>query len=1672
MKNRLFAYFDLNPSKAYPIIYSPVYDDNFYEKIDSMSILLDFVEEEDRLNFERPYHFVKIVNDIPTGETGFKWKEKYFDNGEVKTRENNYIIMLLDNWVETCQVAGEGKIYKYEINLMNCVKLLEKVQCPDLTITHSLVNGHESIWFYIDQYMQIYCPKVKMSTDGENWSYEYLLDWSELNNAPFNNTECADMQMNAPTLRELLTSLMLQVGVIPRLYYRRLFFMDYREEPSELIINDDDGITIPSNISGSSDSYANTLVQSPSQILDDKNEVICDTVGFRDSDNAIISQTNNLQLETRFPIYKINEVRLRGTVNTEGRIVATNEANTVLDSQYPILIGRLNDQVDPSLTLSNNWDCPPQFIKTSEVYGEYHLWDMYLNFLYHPVNNVAQTCRLENIKAHFYNSGANGYEEVATIEIPGSWILHPTISENTHYGAEMEYYDDEPHVSELVEGEGINIPGSCTFRLKYSLAIDKTDTSDFTQIAQFVWFENDIKLGTTVSIHQATPMFRIIFYSYAPLTRYYAWNNITINSDNRAPGYYYYSSGYGSPNLIPDNPINIPANIGIYVDITPLIVENNKRRLLEVNYVEMKNNVVDILTSSIQDLAKYVYGTMGYSIGDNKITGFSSTYSRAQWWWSYTTSYIDLILGFIQDRKSSLVEFDYDRFVERYRKQFDTYRQQMGNLYVEKSSFSVYDNTNWSTDIYKTKFLFDIYYQPLNSFKLKMSKEGKDIPLSIEQLNNTADGLSDYSRVSKNAQDMVNKIGNAVLTMPQTTTDVTKIKELNSIYNGKYVLFSRKISLSEEYISVTYCLSEKYVIKNYFTSIITKYRAYEYVDYNNSVVRKENKKIYCLISDKHYIDGDDNLIVLQNFYSLQDIANILNVEITDINQYITYESDLADPKYLTYFVSYGIKFFVSALSARGSNSTSTWNFNLAEQDIGFLTNSYNDYLYTYDAWFTGTNPTNSENVIASYGCILDGGGYSIGYSDALNIVMTSTLDTLSLRRQTLYDFVADNVSFQNYRVIDQQYTLLSKMNGKVLEHQGNYYRVRLVNNAVQTGNVDTAFNITKYVDIYTLFYISQQVAQQRMEQTSAGSTWVDLNVEGKVVSLYYQYQDFYIYLEELAEDEIGEIIQQNLSENLLFLTGITMQNQNFRFKYVIEKSVNDKGFAEEVRGESSLLTNKNGFAVYYQDYDNVSAGPYLFDLAPSPAGSGTPYAGGYVQKWQMWNQESFNKRHEVRFSYDLLLNLPDGTDTIDDYIKTLPIINRGWNYNEFTLLQLVDNNKILDYNYTFYKDNAEIINQTVQFEYYSDDGDVIWSENFINNNRMVNRFNKDNNGKIGLFLLSGKFELSENPVHRDNYVIENINAANSHVFIDYDVVLRKPFISIDWSYYGSSIFDQIVISYYVSGQNGGYDCYDLMAFRKNGRKSDGTRYYLSLNDTKTTDVWYFKNDNDLFETWPCLNGLQRKISGISAPVLSSTLSNDNMELSIRNTNDFEVTFKMSDSRGVYSIEYTVPANSSIALSTDPNSENYDEDFEEAMVDPVYDYFHGLLDYNILGFFTSESSPIDSDNAIVLEGDTTVKKPVITNRYETGAPNYDYEIQFYNPNIYPVTLVVFGSQEYERYVVPAQSTNTITKQLADEHLSDAYEEYANGTLADTVYMYFINNYSGEDSDNTILWEANV
>ena len=831
--------------KDYRVVSGSTFNEEYSDTLDSASLVLSQITKEDRLFNIKQYQYVRVFD--ASGNTSY-------DN-----------LLLVDTFSEKENNIKEH-LFSYVINLMSETKLLEKWQCPNLAITHEVnadgSTSKKTIYQYIKQYMELYVPKMKFSTNGITWDYVPIItvpDQFEADGVTetlfyqkFGNVYCADLAFSAPTLRQLLTMLMQQVGCIPVVKNRVLGFLDLAKEAVPFGGED---YTINNTVNyiqrnASSDSFVNTLVNLSDNVLDADNEVICETMGFRDRQNVLLKQMENLSLETKFPIYKIDKfyVKNLGVVNKndyytvpatwQGTFTPNNGG--FRDYKTRVLIMK---QYEPHT--HNGIDYHKRLrIKWSIVIGETVDEDIAkLN------SNIVQNgITYTHWGWHFTNI-----------------IIHCCQKTNTGEIIEVRQLDKNSIGVYAVDSEQHKLDNFYARMYKYI-----TPSGD-GQLIAYIDIEDDLDYDTfwiegslVPCLYMDNPesISTFVDYDYQSDSNYL--NSVDIISGNQAYIYCHYSD-------VSADGIHYKANIiGNYkFDLTPILKENSIRNNLNNNFLEMGN------ANTLQELGNYIYGTVGYSIGSNVISGFSSTYTVGEtmlWvfgWYNTTYTFIENILNFIRThyQPSDLI-YEYASLnVPNY---------PYADIELTDEEIEDFQFTDSGIINNFSYLLFDLYYQPLNSFRLTYSKQNEDIDFPIEQYDGSASGLTDFDRLSIHEQEQVNRIGNPVLAISQRTLNISDIQtfeqgplyfmddtnrdgEIDSEDDGtKYIIFKRSFQINNNCLNASYIGSKDSILKNYFTSIRTKYRAYQYIDYSQSILRKENKTIFVRIGEDFYV-GDDNI---------------------------------------------------------------------------------------------------------------------------------------------------------------------------------------------------------------------------------------------------------------------------------------------------------------------------------------------------------------------------------------------------------------------------------------------------------------------------------------------------------------------------------------------------------------------------------------------------------------------------------------------------------------------------------------------------------------------------------------------------------------------------------------------------------------------------------------------
>lgn len=280
-----------NSAKSYEVDEAPVFTDLYNETLDSASIVIS--NQLSKIDIE-PYDIVSVFDD---------------DDDFIK-------YMCVDTYTEIMECVNP-KIYKYEISLFSETKQLEGIVLPNLKISSLRNMTPRTVYYYIQQYMSEYQPYIRLA-EGNSYRYreKWTYDWTGTTQHPsiqdkFNVT-CPEMQWNTPTLREVLNDLMMVVDCIPILKNGKLDYLDLTKTKNN--VTEDSHINYITR-SRSSEDYVSELqmkLENVANNIEGSNNLVTkiEYVTLNIPDNDIVLTTNNMRLETQYPIYNLKSVKM------------------------------------------------------------------------------------------------------------------------------------------------------------------------------------------------------------------------------------------------------------------------------------------------------------------------------------------------------------------------------------------------------------------------------------------------------------------------------------------------------------------------------------------------------------------------------------------------------------------------------------------------------------------------------------------------------------------------------------------------------------------------------------------------------------------------------------------------------------------------------------------------------------------------------------------------------------------------------------------------------------------------------------------------------------------------------------------------------------------------------------------------------------------------------------------------------------------------------------------------------------------------------------------------------------------------------------------------------------------------------------------------------------------
>lgn len=778
--NQVYAYFSSKNAgygtKAYPVVFDAPITEEYSETLDSATIVVPNVSSSQRLDIE-PFQECAL---------------QITSNGKTTTK-----VFLIDSFSESMtNVDTANTYYTYTIDLMSETKYLEKIQCPNLVITHSETSGAKTIAYYISLYMDLYCPKIKFYDNSTaTWSYKPLIAVSSAVTSDF-AVPCADMSMSKPTLRQVLTSLMIQKSCIPTVVNRTLSYLDLAKEPTAFGGNTG-RITVERAMS--SDSYVNTLVNMSDNVIDQSDCIVSESLVFRDRENLLLKQLENLNLETRYPIYSVSNFTINAYCNTT-LLVNNDNAHVyrVFDETGTGYFGIIiNCGALETITVTNRQT-------DGSITGHDYRGTIVITYY---------ICHWENDNFKVDEEGSTSSTGIFAVGTDKSVTIF-TPSE-----------------------KGYSTTKNATNKFAIVYATFNGVVIDTGESVSYDFFISDA-YGSSAGGYSVPQMFSVPYrnatdkaqrsVSFNPKT----WGNAPSGYEGWALSFLYKK------------------------DITPLLVENQKRSQLNVDFLAMPSSF-----TSTSQMAQWLYCTVGYNVGDNVISGFSTTYTKTNGWWDSTRPYVSNLFYSLQTFDQTGEYLNADSLHVAFGGVFDSFTIGDGKSIQAFSNTLL--NPFFDSDANNfTMLFFDISYTPLNKVVMRHFKEDASLP--IEQLNSSEDGISSATLLSLNQQDTIDRLGNDVIAIHERVDSLDDLQELPCNYNG-YTIFKREYKIGKNAIDVNYYASKNYIIKNYFTSIMTKYRAYEYVDYNKSVLRRESDCVHMLFSKNGYLNGDDRLEASSEF---------------------------------------------------------------------------------------------------------------------------------------------------------------------------------------------------------------------------------------------------------------------------------------------------------------------------------------------------------------------------------------------------------------------------------------------------------------------------------------------------------------------------------------------------------------------------------------------------------------------------------------------------------------------------------------------------------------------------------------------------------------------------------------------------------------------------------------
>lgn len=221
-------------------------------------------------------------------------------NPELHTTRKKLLIDVFDSEIENFKDSLDNSDYFYTLNIFSESKMLERITCPNLTITKRPDGTVVTVWDKIKQYCRMYLPRIFVydETSPFKKKMKCCLKYDRALEQKF-SMECPEMSWQEPTLKEVLSDLFYVADCIPVVKENVLTFFDLNYRGKEI---DQSKLTNRTHRASSAD-YCDELTIPMKNVIS-KTSIHKEYVTARAIDSGEMT-TDNMVIVTQKPIYRI-----------------------------------------------------------------------------------------------------------------------------------------------------------------------------------------------------------------------------------------------------------------------------------------------------------------------------------------------------------------------------------------------------------------------------------------------------------------------------------------------------------------------------------------------------------------------------------------------------------------------------------------------------------------------------------------------------------------------------------------------------------------------------------------------------------------------------------------------------------------------------------------------------------------------------------------------------------------------------------------------------------------------------------------------------------------------------------------------------------------------------------------------------------------------------------------------------------------------------------------------------------------------------------------------------------------------------------------------------------------------------------------------------------------------